>query len=387
MIENLKNITITAILIVFLFIGGFFVFILLRRFYHHQIFKRLDKLRNFYRDQLNKIMNFNEFPTINLKLSPGSLNWQALQDVLIEQLEDKKNIEKIKSLFNEFGYVTYYEERLKSKSAINKCNAIDKLGKMQAVLSTEKLIPLLKEKNPEVVSTTIIALSRIKTVDALRGILENLPYMYSNWLATRKTIISTLITFDSQFLPIFLEYASKYYDNSKILALIMDVLSNYKEEKLIALSMDKLFHADAEIRAKALKIIESNIEHLKIEDIRKLLVLVKDPSWFVRLRLTRVLERTSYEEVLTALEVLLFDPIWQVRDAAANALMNFKDSAFNLIIKVLTSSDIYAKESIYEAIQKNNYISEIEESLKKENLDLKEKSKKILDLLYKIRLH
>jgi len=382
--EIVREIIIVFIFSLTLILGGILLFIFSRRLYRKRRFAKLDRLREIYTQAFDNFIKNKLSAEKTFSPPKNSLYREALEDVLLDGLEKGYSRDELYPIFEKFGYVNFYEKSLKSRSTIKKCIAIDRLGKIKSERSVDKLIPLLKDKNSEVVSTTLLALSNIGSEKALRGILENLSSIYESKLAAVKTIKTSLIKFSPNFLPHLLEYTNKSRDNPQLLAIILDVLSNFENASLVNMALDYLNHKDVEVRAQALKILERNAKYLDEKSIDKLLEISDDSAWFVRLRLLYIFDRIKRKNTIPAIEKLIYDKVWQVRDAAARVLVGFREDALDSIIRVLNSEDRYAKDSIYEALQKSGYIETIRENLNSTNLNIREKCRIISEKIYSV---
>lgn len=385
MLDILELILITAIISI-----AFLIFLLLfaavfRRVSHARKYKELDRQREFYREKLKDALRSGKaFQTMNDFLSSHrSIKFQAIEDILLDLINEEEYREDVKKLFNRLGYIAFYEKKLRSRNIITKASAIDKLGKMQSVSSRNKLINMFKSKNPEIISVTIRSLANIGTIEGLKGILKHLPDLYEKWLITRKTIETAFLKFGQPAVPILLEYGKKQ-SNPKVLAIILDVLSHLCDKMSLPLAIDNLRHENAEVRAKALKVIETTADKLEDSDVAKVISLFEDPVWFVRLRAAKALGNLRYEKAATMLGGLLLDENWQVRNASAMALTKFEDISVEIFLKALRHKDRYAKESICEEIEKTNFVYRLIENLDSSDRNIYEKSKGILNIMHSL---
>lgn len=386
MTENLKYLIIGAILLITFFIVIFFISIIIRRFYRSKKFKEIDRLKATYKQEIINADFLDETLIKKLEASPNSSKWHAIEDLLIDLIEDCENRKKIEYLFNKLGYVDFYEKLLLKRSVISKCIAINRLGEMRSKSSINKLLDMLKEKDPEIVSTTLVALSKIKNKEALTGILDNISQIIQSSLATRKTLEVILLNFNEEFLDIYRKYILKHAHNPEVLKILLEVVSFFSSKDLIDIAIEKTSHQDPEIRAKALKILGNNAKYLDYNVIERLRNLSQDPAWLVRLRFTNLLEKTDSVKALEILETLLFDTHWMVRSAAAKALSRFEDLSLDIVINALESSDIYAKESVCEALNKSLYVYKLITNLNSPDDNIKKKSKKILEIMKALNL-
>ncbi|MCM8781162.1 MAG: HEAT repeat domain-containing protein, partial [Candidatus Omnitrophica bacterium] len=377
-------------------------------------YKELDKQRKLYGEKIRSALEAGKFFYLinDLYSSPHSIKFYAVEDVLFNLINEERYKEDVKKLFNILGYVTFYEKKLKCRNIITRASAIDKLGKMLSALSTYKLISMFKSKNPEIISVTVRSLSNIGTTEALKGILEYLPDLYEKWLITRKVVETSLLKFGQSAVPILLEYGRRL-SNPKILAIILDVLSHLDDKMSLPLAIDNLKHESAEVRAKSLKIIEALVDKLEDSDIvkvillldepiwldigdtmsdtvkvmtRRVLSLLDDPVWFVRLYAVKALGKMQYlKATAELLGGLLLDENWQVRNAAAITLTRFDTmDAIDTFLRVLRYNDRYAKEIVCEEIEKTNFVYKLIENLGSSDKNIYEKSKEILNIMHSL---
>ncbi|MEW6215077.1 MAG: HEAT repeat domain-containing protein, partial [Nitrospirota bacterium] len=326
----------------------------LRRVFHSWKYKKLDEQREFYREKLKSLLHYLRFQKItDLLSSPKSIKFRAVEDVLLDSINVERYKENAKELFNRLGYIAFYEKQLKSRNIITRASAIDKLGKMLSKSSTDKLIDMLKTKDAETISVAVRSLSKIGSLKGLKGILEHLPDLFKKSLVARKTIETSLINFGIDAVPILIEYGKKH-DDPKITASILEVLSALQAKEGLYFAIDDLTHRDAEIRAKALNAI-GTIGSVDFDGGR-VVPLLDDSVWFVRLQAAKALGNLRYKKAATMLGGLLLDENWQVRNAAAMALTKFGDVSIDIFRRVLRYKDLYAKETVCEEIEKTNFV-------------------------------
>lgn len=370
--------SIVSLILLVLFSGA------LRRIFNSRKYKKLDKLRELYRNKLMTLIHSGEiFHKINDFIpSPNSIEFQALEDVLFEFMKTAQYRTPAKELFQALGYIKYYEGKLSCRNVITKATAIDKLGTMISEASEDKLIMMLKIKNAEINSTSIRSLGRIGTKKALIGILEHLPELYQNNLIGHKTVEASLRSFGISAQPILVEYGMKFTD-VRILSSILEVLSNMPStETSASFALHALNNPDIEVQAKALKLIgRSDPSFLRI-DFNLLLQYLLDSVWFIRLQAAKVFGKFRFQGAIDILGNLLLDPNWQVRNAATNALIQFDDYSLNIFLKALNARDEYAKQSICEEIQKSDFVNVLIENLSQDDKDKYEKSRAILNTMH-----
>jgi len=383
---SLKLIFIIIILSV-LFLILFFVFSsILRRVSHNKKYKELDRQKKLYRGKIMIAIQGGEVfqQIIDFRSSPKTIKWQAIEDILLELINEIKYKENIRELFDRLDYVALYEKKLESKNVIRKATAIDKLGKMLSEASVKKLLEISanEKNNVEIVSVTIRALSRIGLTEGLRGILEQLPDLLRKSLISRKTIESSLINFGPAAVPVLIEYGRKY-DDPHIRASILEALSDLPlTQSSCSFASENLKNNEAEVRAKSSILLGlSNTASITI-DPDSILPLLDDKVWFVRLQAAKALGNLKVEKAIGMLGNLLLDENWQVRNAASRALAGMNDASLDAFLKILKGEDQYARESVCEEIERTNLAKRLIENLDSNDRIIYEKSKEILKYMH-----
>jgi len=380
---NLATLDIIIILITAFIILAIVTFVLasiIRRILRARRFRELDKLRRYYQEKLKDIIYPGkiEDEAINqLSFPPGSLKFQAMEDVLFKLMEQKKYEPEIKELFKRLGYVDYYEKKLRKRNRLIKAGALDKLGRMKSTASIEKIAGELRSNDPEIINVAIKALANIGTSESLKIILDHLPLIYEKWLITRKAAENAILKYGQRIVPFLLDYLTRT-DNPKIIAIVLDILSHLESEKAWPIALNYLSHENPEVRVKALKLLETAADRLNLAEIEKITSLLSDPAWFVRLHALRVLQKIKGNKVQYALASSLFDNHWQVRDEAARALARLGSSSLDVFLEALRYDDRYVQETICEEIEKTGFVNQLLENLRAENGEKYKKSKEIL---------
>ena len=358
----------------------------LRRLVHSWKYRQLDRYREVYKAQFIPLL---QNRTVLLKIndfvsSPQSNKFQAIEEVLLDLMNEDRYRDEIRTLFYKLGYVAFYEKKLRSRNIIIRASAVDKLGKMLSEPSVGKLIEMLKTKNTETIAVTVRALSKIKSTEALKGILDHLPTLLHESLIAQKAMNTALTSFGVSAVPPLIEYGRKHSD-PRILSSILEVLSNTSADSAVCLfAVEHIKHSDADIRAKALKVL-GNVDTESIAFEQNLVLpLLEDPVWFVRLQAVRALGNLHYRKAIDFMGGLLLDQNWQVRDAAATALTKFGNDSIDIFLKILKYRDLYAKESICEEIEKTNFSSMLIENLASENREIQAKSREILHVMHSL---
>jgi HEAT repeat protein len=372
--------------ITILLIGSLMLVLLLaavgRRILHGRKYQKLDVLRAVIKSRLIELTEANGLDQClsDLRSSPKSIKWRAAEDVLLALIDEEQRRETAKELLGKLGYISYYEGKLESRNIITKSAAIDKLGKMQSVSSTDKLVHMLEHENIEIVSVAIRSLSKIGSIDALKSILERCPKLLRTSLIAKKTVEAFLLNFGMPAVPVIIEHI-KGSEDAGCKASLLEVLSHMRTRETLPVAVENLKSEDAEVRAKALKIIASAALDTEDFDWEHVVALTHDPVWFVRLHAARALGNKKYVKAVSALAKLLRDEKWHVRNAAAAALTQMGNAPLDVFLEVLSIDDAYVRGSVCEEIQKTDYVSRLIENLGSYDRDVYGKSREILEVM------
>lgn len=382
MFADLERILLACIAFILLVILAVLGATIYRRAAALRRYRILDRNRERYGKRFREFIDggksFGEFSAF--AFPSRSAEWYAVEHVLSEMLADRRYESAGVALFDKLGYRSYYERKLGSRNAIAKSSAVEKLGRMRCEASTGKLVPLLDEQNAEIVPVTVRALSKIGTREALEAVLERLPDLYSRSLVTKKSIESSLQNFGPAAVPVLVRYGERYGDPVSR-ASVLEVLGILGAPEALPFAFRNLAHGDSEVRAKALKVIGAAGGALPPEEKDKVLALLDDPVWFVRLQAAKALGILRHDKAVPLLAKRLVDSNWQVRNAAATAVVLTSDNAIEIFLDTLGTTDRYAKESICEEIQKTGFVYRLIDNLDSPGRETCEKSREILRIM------
>jgi len=359
---------------------------ILRRLYHGKKYEERDALRAEYRKKLTQafasadsVADAGAFAVV-----AGSAAWQAVEDVLFELMDEQRYRHEMRRLFRELGYVAFYENRLTKRNVLTRASAADKLGRMGCPSSTKKLLPLLDEKDPEILSVTVRALSRLGSKEGLTAIVERLPVLLGSSLVTRKAMETALLNFGESAVPLLANYEVDHAD-PWIISCVLETLSHFPPDpKSTSLAIGQMGSPNPEVRSKALKVVGREGLLLPAHVGGIILSLLDDPVWFVRLQAIKSLPAAELirEESARRIEKLLFDENWRVRSEAALALTRLGTCAVDVFYDSLLADDVYAKESICEEIERTRFADQLIEHLDGADEALQAKSREILRLMH-----
>lgn len=384
--NDLKIIIIIAIIASLLLVIALLLFAsIARRFRHNKQYRQLDQLRQFYQGRLvTALESGNIAGQIGVfRAAPASLEWRAVEDELFAALTGAIYADEVRTLFQRLGYVAFYEALLADKNILTRASAIDKLGRMQCPSSALKLLPMLDHRDPEILSVTVRALSRLGSKEGMTAIIGRLPVLLGRSLVTRKAMETALLNFGEAVLPALLEYRAELAD-PWIMSCVLETLSHLPPDTRSArLAAEQLASPNPEVRSKALKVLgrarTNSPEHLS----GLVLPLLEDPVWFVRLQAAKSAGALASTTAVRPLAALLFDKNWHVRSETALALTRLGDCAVEAFLDALATDDVYVKENICEELERSGFCDRLIRNLCSDE-PIRSRSREILKTMHRL---
>jgi HEAT repeat protein len=360
---------------------------IIRRAYQERKYRKLDDLRTVFDKRIREALDSRATPGTHSELTarPGSDAWQAIEDILLRLINEERYRDEVQKLCSALGYVSFYEKHLETRSAQVRALSIDKLGRMKSGASVQKLIALLDDKNPEIVSGAIRSLGKMGGPEALYAIVGKLPDLLDRSIVTPKAMGMALQSYGADAIPSLIAQKTGQ-DKLWVISCILDFLSRLPADpRSVHLAVGYLSSANVEVRSKALKVLGGAKNINTGQDLPELVLpLLRDPVWFVRLQAIRSLRALKYEAATPLIGKLIFDQSWQVRNEAAQALTVFGEHSLDIFLDILTGSDRYAKDSICEEIEKTNFPDQLIKNLKTGDRVLQKKSRQVLELMHSL---
>jgi len=378
----------TIIAVVSLLTTVLFLTSIIRRVYNERKYRNLDHLRTVYDKKICESLDSCTLPGTHSEFTacPKSNAWQAIENILLRLINEKRYRDEVQKLCCTLGYVSFHEKQIMTGSIQVRALSVDKLGRMKSDASVPKLIALLDDKNPEIVSCALRSLSKIGGQTALQAIVGRLPVLLCRSIVTSKAMGMALQPFGAAAIPLLIEQRAGRH-NLWIMSCILDILSRLPANpRSIYLAAFHLSSTNVEVRSKALKVL-GRAENIGIvQNLPELIFpLLVDPVWFVRLQAIRAIRALRPEEAIVPIgKLLIFDESWQVRNEAAQALTVLGEQSLDIFLGILRGADRYAKDSICEEIEKTDFSSQLIKNLKASNLGLQKKSREVLEIMYSL---
>jgi len=381
------SIIIVTIAALLLLIVALFLSSVIRRVYKERKYRRLDHLKKIFDKKIRESLESGTMMRTQSELlaPPNSDTWQAIEDVLLTMTNEEQYRDEVIKLISTLGYISFYEKQLKNRNVQVRALSVDRLGRMNSDASVPKLVALLDEKNPEIVSVVVRSLSRIGGQTALKAIVERLPVILDRSIVTRKAMGMALQAFGADAIPLLVEQKAGR-DNLWVMSCILDILSRLPADpRSVRLAIEHLSSANVEVRSKALKVLgrAENI-HMPHNLPELILALLRDPVWFVRLQAIRSIRALGNEAALAPVGKLIFDENWRVRNEAVQAFTALGERSLDIFLEVLAGTDRYAKDSICEEIERTNFSGQLIKNLTASDGGLQKKSRQVLEIMHSL---
>jgi len=362
----------------------FFFLAVLRRYYNARKYAILDRLRSSQLSDLKQCI-YQKAPADEYRrrfeARPGSMKWLALEHNLFLLREADATFETAGWLFEELGYVDHYIRLLKGRKVIARALAISKLGRMGSLRAAGALLTMLDTENPEIIAVTVRAIGKFCDPPSLSVMLARLPGLLQKNLITRKTIDAALVADGPCILPALLDFGNTCTDAALTASLLVFFNDFPANQEVCAYAAFHLTHNDAEVRARAVKLMAHCVEKLCLPCDDSLPPLLNDPVWFVRLQAVRSLGRRRQQTYIPAIAALVLDAKWQVRNEAAQALTMMGRDAVDAFLTLLRSDDLYAKESVCEEMEKAGFVDVLLDLLESDTTGDAVKAREILTVM------
>lgn len=362
MFKGMERMEIVLLVLIFVIIGFcllFFLLAVLRRLYNAHRYAVLDNVRSRQMFELKHYMQNRaslEQYQKRFAATPESTEWVALEHNLFDLMGAEATRATAAQLFDRLGYVDHYIGVLKGRKVIARAQALSKLGRMANPRAAKPVLEMLQTDHADIASVAVRALGKIGEGPELLSLLERLPGLLQKNLVTQKTIDASLVAAGPRILPTLLSYAKTCTD-ARLTASLLEVMYDFPATRdIYDFAVSHLGHAEAEVRAKALKLIAPSEEKFGVLHDDAPARLLSDPVWYVRLQAVRTLGRRRDAKNAAAIAALMRDERWQVRNEAALALTLLGPDAVDAFLELMMSNDRYARESVCEEMEKSGFV-------------------------------
>jgi HEAT repeat protein len=377
-------VTIAALL---LLIVALFLSSVIRRVYKERKYRRLDHLKKLFDKKIRESLESGTIMSTQGELlaPPSSDTWQAIEDVLLNMTNEEQYRDEVIKLLSTLGYISFYEKQLKNRNVQVRALSADRLGRMHSEASVPKLVAMLDEKVPEIVSVVVRSLSKIGGQTALTAIVERLPVILDQSVVTRKAMGMALQSFGADAIPLLVGQKAGR-DNLWVMSCILDILSRLPADpRVVRLAIEYLPSTNVEVRSKALKVLGRAETSRMVHNLPELIIpLLRDPVWFVRLQAIRSIGALGNKAAMAPVGKLIFDENWRVRNEAVQAFTAFGERALDIFLEVLTGTDRYAKDSVCEEIERTNFSAQLIKNLKASDQEIQKKSRQVLEIMHSL---
>jgi len=362
---------------VYLFISITSIFILFLIIYYLKIIvsqlkeKKVKKYYNLIYDFILDKIEINELQ--NRKLNKG-----ILTDVfakIISVISGEKQL-KLKNAVKELELLKVIESSLRSISPSKRIKTCYLLGLLGLREHSRLLISALRDFNPRVVSSAIVALGEIRDIKTVPNIIAILPFC----LEAHAWLISAILPF---FGPNIYQYLKPYFklnilSDSKLILMIkvvsnLQIIQSIKDLENIYLNSENL-----DIKINALNAMG------KINDVISIKIVfnaLNNENWEIKAVAANIIGNMALKGAASRLIPLLNDKNWYVRKNAANALTKMGKLGIYTLLNYMKFNDKYAKDMIAQTLEETGIVDKALEDLKSDNPNVKKDAIYIIKIL------
>lgn len=372
------NLQTVLLLLIYLFsfsITTIVVWSFLRRWIHKKQYIRIDQYKERYRVWIENILSGNSQYIGELQhvVNEDGAGREALEQLVCERC--MSGDKSIFPLIKEVGYIQLYEKKLISKhfNTAVRAHAADRLGRMQSEESIDVLCQVLNEENDnsELANSILKAMALIGSVKALDCIITVFPLILAKEVITPKNGEMILLMFAPLYHETLVTALRNFHRAGERLStiVILDALSRSDvTSDMVAVARELLSTEDAELRVRCLRLIANADIKMVAVPLAEIKDYLHDEHWFIRVQAIEAARRFICEESFSQMVALLGDVNWQVRRAAAGAIVSRGDESLDTIIGIIEGNDIYSKEAICEAIHLEGYVEQLVRHLTQSSL-------------------
>jgi HEAT repeat protein len=241
---------------------------------------------------------------------------RALEYVLLENARVLKGreLEILTMVFEQLGYADKDITTVRHGRDIKKAESAFHLGTMRTARAVPYLVSALDSRSPEVKFSTLNALSKIGTPDAIAAVMEYLAT--DNELETMR-VAEVILERKQAFSPYLEEWLKRGEADIPRLELLIDLVGVMKDARTVPVLFDYLAHENPAVRARATSALGS------IGDISacdRLEIALFDDDSGVRAEAASALGKVQCIEAIPLLKCSLADPDLAVKMNSAQAL-------------------------------------------------------------------
>ncbi|RKX94839.1 MAG: hypothetical protein DRP84_05985 [Spirochaetes bacterium] len=374
-IEQLKEYTFRITIYLFLSIFSIFILSLII----HYIRKAISKLKSKKAQRYYSIIYDFILDKIRLKeLQKKKLKKTILTDVFVKIISiivGEKQL-KLKNAVKELELIEVIEKGLHSILPSKRVKACYLLGLLGMKEHSRLLIPALRDYNPRVISSAIIALGEIRDINTVPEIISILPFC----LEAHAWLISAVLPF---FGPDIYEFIKPYLKanilHERKLILLIKVVSNLR----IAHSIRDLENIYLNTESLDVKIAALNAIG-KINDVISIKIVfnaLNDKTWEIRAVAANIVGSMSLKGASSRLIPLLNDKSWYVRRNAANALAKMGKLGIYTLLNYMNQKDKFARDMIAQTLEETGVVDKALVDIQSEDPKIKKDAEYIIKML------
>lgn len=336
-------------------IGLLLGFILMRRFYRHRYFQRLNRRIAFFRDNWEGVVQ-RTVPAESWRLK--ALDREIMESILLDRLEDASPIDaaRLTEFLQSSGLLDHRLFEARKYRGWRRRKALLSLGRMRMPQVIPVLSEALEDPDGETRLIAVRSLGRTELPEAAEPIIQ---YIFQGLQGVAVTTAQNALLRCCHAKPaILLPYIAQADDTVRpfLVRVLGEFVSPEIADDLVLLTTDKV----AEVRASAARSLRWSKSAVAVGALGR---LIEDPEWFVRLRAVAAMGHTKDPTAIPPLAAALCDENRLVRLRAAEVLSQFENQLPEILRVVMQTRDVYALQAFVSQIQRMGTIPKLIDSL------------------------
>lgn len=362
---QMKFIT-AATLILFTTIVALFIILIFVRYFRALQFSKFDRKTKKHKDIIDLLAKEGSMPLEDGTKRVKGLNDSLTSEMILEKAASIKGVEasQFRELYDATGVTERYINMLQNAEAWSKrAFAAEKLGQIGSAKSVPTLLSVvrnIKDEDEDVRNVSLRALGRIKDMDAIPELIKALGTP-ETWLPPR--VAEVLFNIGEASIS-YLILELKNYANETSRAWSAEILGRLNARQAVMPIIEALFDVNPEVRAKAAGALGNIKDARAVTRLSEL--LISEPVPFVRTRVARALGNINHPAVLDYLITSLKDPEWWVRVRVVEALEELGEKSISALLFALEDKDREVSKRSAIALERIGYVEKVLEAYERE---------------------
>lgn len=343
-------IVLKAIIVSVAGISALMIFILLRRWLRSRYFARREQRTFEIRQRWDELVSGRVLPET---LRFDSLAWEVLETMLLDNIEVShgEELPRLVNCLRRRGLIDRRIQEARSAEGWQRWRALVALGRTRAHEAVPALADALDSGNMETRIAAVRGMGKLAFPEAAIPILER--WSDGRLLVPGAVLKNALLNCCRGKPDVLLHYIvhAKGGQRELLARVLAELADPSMTDEMLVLASD----ASPEIRAAAARGLSQAEGRIAVPPLAQ---LASDPEWFVRLRAVVALGSFDAADATAVLIRALADRNRHVRQRAAWALMNSRQTMTRVLRQVIGAGDNYGLQAVVAELERSGRFTE-----------------------------